>query len=203
MKIFRARFFWGFVVGFIAGPVAFMAYVYGYNRIVGQSTLDKIKVPVLPMASEADYDWTLETLAGEPFHFSTLKGKVVFLTVWRAGCEFCEAELPFLQNLYDQTREDGIAFITVALKRNDRILDLVAEHDLTFPIYIVKGDRPKMYKTGIIPSTFILSPEGKLAFRFRGPARWDDDTCAAFMRGLARGEGIRAAGIEEEGTGGG
>lgn len=198
MKIFRARFFWGFVVGFIVGPVAALGFVYGYNKVQQPSAADRIKPPAfLPMTLDAEYDWALETLAGDPFHFSELKGKVVFLTVWRAGCEFCEAELPFLQNLYDKTGEDGFAFVAVA-EKDDRIVDLVAEYDLTFPIYTYEGERPKVYTTGIVPSTFILSPEGKVAFRFRGASRWDDDTCVAFMRELAQGGVIGPLGLEEE-----
>ncbi len=201
MKIFGSRFFMGFVVGFIAGPVAILGFVYGYNRLLRGSVEDRIKPPAfLPMTLDAEYDWTLETLAGDPFHFSELRGKVVFLVVWRAGCEFCEAELPFLQNLYEKTGEEGLAFVTVA-EKDDRILDLVAEYDLTFPIYTYEGERPEVYQTGMVPSTFVLSPEGKLAFRWRGAARWDDDTCVAFMRELAQGGGIGPLGIEEGGGG--
>lgn len=203
MKLLNKHFFAGFALGSLFGVFLLIGGSYLALYLTKGRININVKPPVLPMAVEADYDWTLETLSGEPFHLSELKGKVAFLTLWRPGCAYCEAELPFLQDLYDKTRQDDIAFATVAVSNKEGVLDLIVEHDLTFPIYFFDGERPKVYKTGSVPATFILSPSGKIAFRYKGAAKWDDDSSIAFMRSLADGQLDALYGLEEDPKDGG
>jgi hypothetical protein len=47
----------------------------------------------------------------------------------------------------------------------------------------MKG-RPAAFETDGIPATFILSPDGRVAFRHTGAAQWDDETSLAFLKSL-------------------
>lgn len=197
MKLLNKHFLLGFVLGGVCGVAVLIGGVYAYAYLIFEKKPVSVSRPVLPMALEAEFDWSIQTLAGETHHFSEFKGTVIFLTFWRPGCPHCESELPFLQDLYDKIQDDDIAFVTVVVRNADGALDLIAELDLTFPIYTLEDDRPKMYKTGV-PSTFIISPDGRIAFRNRGAARWNDDTSIAFMRGLADGEIDATYGLVED-----
>ena len=57
--------------------------------------------------------------------------------------------------------------------------------DVSLPVYVLEGERPKVYETKTLPTTFVLSPKGKIAFRYGGIARWDDPAVAAYLRALA------------------
>lgn len=188
MKISWKSFVAGFVSAAVLIPVVYVGSLYAIVRFWPRTNVTQgLEPPVLP-TTDAEYDWPLEAFGGGPFHFSELKGKVIFLTVWRPSCPTCEAELPFLQGLYEKIQSDeAIAFVTVATEKSDRILDLVAEYDLSFPIYTSPNERPALYQTRNVPSTFIISPEGKLVYRGIGAARWDDDAAVAYLRGLALG----------------
>ena len=70
----------------------------------------------------------------------------------------------------------------------DTLLDLVVEHDLTMPIYTYEGERPELYGINTVPFTFILAPDGTVAMRYKGAARWDDNATVEFMRGLLPAE---------------
>ena len=125
----------------------------------------------------------MRTVAGDPVPFADFEGKTVFLTFWKPNCGTCLSELPYLQSLYEKIENDDIAFAMVAIDDSDDWLGFIAKHGLTFPIYVAK-DYPDMYRTGTVPSTFILSPDGTVAARFRGVAKWDDDSSVNFLRGL-------------------
>lgn len=185
MKLFNKNFYFGCFTGMVltvAGSVAASLAFVEWSR---ESLRDRIEAPPLPMAQDGDYDWTAQTLEGADFHFSALKGKAVFLTFWSPTCELCIAELPFIQSLYEETESDGIEIAMVSVQKSARIVELIDEYNLTFPIYVLEGERPEAYDTGTVPSTFILAPDGKIAYRKRGPARWDDESSLGFLRRLA------------------
>jgi peroxiredoxin len=182
--IFSARF----IVGFFTGV---MSLVLVFVALLLRGGDDKMAVPFVPNEVDAVYDWPLKNLGGDEFDFSTLKGKTVFLTAWNPKCHNCIAELPYLQSLYERIQDDDIEFVTVTFKHSDEtvdeVLDLMAEYDLTFPIYMdeVEADRPLVYNPGQTPATFVISPDGKVAFRWMGPARWDDESFISYLRGLS------------------
>lgn len=177
-------------IGIGLGVVFTLVFIVGGFFIVYRIAIDRypdtLKAPVMPTA-DASYEWALQDLAGEPFDFASLKGSVVFLTVWSPTCEHCKAELPYLQVLFEKIEGEEIVFATVAIGEEELAIDLVAEMGLTFPVYTSVGKRPDAYKGSGVPATYILSPEGKIAYRHVGPARWDDDQCVAFLRSLALG----------------
>ncbi|MDP7640412.1 MAG: TlpA disulfide reductase family protein [Candidatus Hydrogenedentes bacterium] len=186
--IFSARFIIGFFTG-VASIVSlyalFLLNLPRINEALRPRIQKEMAAPFLPNMTEAEFDWTLQDLGGDDFDLAALRGKTVFLTVWRSGCPICVAELSYLQSLYEKTREDAIEFVIVSTEQSERILDLVVEFDLTYPIYTYEGERPALYSTGKTPSTFVIAPDGKLAFRWVGAARWDDEAFINYLRGLS------------------
>ena len=183
--VVSARFIAGFFTGVISLYLLFVVAVPMINYAFRSKFQEGMTAPFLPNTADAEFDWMLQDLGGDDFDFATLRGKTVFLTVWKPSCPVCVAELPYLQLLYDKTRGDGIEFAIVATERSDKILDYVVEFDLTYPIYTYAGDRPAMYQTGKTPSTFVIASDGKLAFRWPGAARWDDESFINYLRGLS------------------
>jgi peroxiredoxin len=188
----RSRFLWGIVCGAVltvAVEVLAVWLLLYLNK--GTATAD-LRQPPLPMAQQADYDWEIETLAGEAVPFSEFRGRPVFLTIFRPSCHVCELELPHLQSLYEQTADLGVAHIAISIQQSDKILSLIADYGLTFPVYVTTSDRPDVFKTGTVPSTFIITPEGKIAFVYKGPAQWDDASVVSFLKELAKTNGEAA-----------
>ena len=48
----------------------------------------------------------------------------------------------------------------------------------------MEAERPGDFKGRGIPSTFILSKDGKIVFRHLGSAKWDDQTSIDFIKTL-------------------
>lgn len=100
-------------------------------------------------------------------------GKVVVINIWGQWCGPCRTEMPQLQQVYDATREQGVEFLGIDVRDNNRqaAVDFVIDRKITFPsIYdppmrtmIAFGGR---YPTTVIPSTVVLDREHRVAAVF-------------------------------------
>jgi thiol-disulfide isomerase/thioredoxin len=139
--------------------------------------------PPIPPEIPVDLSWTIKTLDGQEFAMESTKGKVVFLNFWATWCGPCVQEMPSIQALYDQMK-DEIAVVCISDEEAETVQTFIDEKGYTFPIYLIEGERPEDFHTWGIPATFILTPEGKMAFRHTGSAQWDHETSLNFIRRL-------------------
>ncbi|GIO28489.1 thiol-disulfide oxidoreductase ResA [Ornithinibacillus bavariensis] len=95
---------------------------------------------------------------------SDFRGKGVMLNFWGTWCKPCESEMPYMQKLYPEYKEKGIEIIAVNLDATEFVVDqFINKYNLTFPVpHDTKDQVRDLYKVGPIPSTFFISPEGKI-----------------------------------------
>ncbi len=100
-------------------------------------------------------------------------GEVVVINVWGQWCAPCRTEIAQLQQVYEATRDQGVAFLGIDVRDNniDAPRDFIVDRGVTFPsIYdpamrtmIAFGGR---YPTTVIPSTIVLDREHRVAAVF-------------------------------------
>ncbi|MFD1849698.1 thiol-disulfide oxidoreductase ResA [Oceanobacillus bengalensis] len=100
----------------------------------------------------------------ETVQLSDLEGKGVMLNFWATWCKPCEAEMPYMQELYPEYKEKGVEIVAVSLDSTELVVDrFIDKYDLTFPIpYDKSGEVRDLYKVGPIPSTFFINPDGEI-----------------------------------------
>lgn len=128
--------------------------------------------PANNKVGEADYRWPLETPEGESFYLAQEEGKLIFLNFWATWCPPCIAEMPSIQRLYDQYK-DRITFILVSSENPETVRNFLNMKGYTFPVYIQRTQSPSIFQTQSIPTTFIISQEGKILVKKKGAAKWD------------------------------
>jgi thiol-disulfide isomerase/thioredoxin len=139
-----------------------------------------------------DYNFSLKDLNGKPVDFSQFKGKVVFLNLWATWCGPCRAEMPSIQNLYNAVKQnDKIVFVMLSLDREDqqgKVVSYVSDKAFTFPVYTINGGvNAQIQEVTSIPTTFVISADGKIASKNVGTANYDTDKFKQFLLDLTKG----------------
>ena len=125
---------------------------------------------------------------GEPVQFGDLKGKVVFVNNWASWCPPCIAEMPSIQQLKDQLRDQKIVFVMVSFDDNQKkATAFMKKHGYDFEVYFPGADYP--YVTSSIPATFILDQTGKLVSEHTGMADYGDNEVVTNLKQLINGNG--------------
>ncbi len=138
----------------------------------------------LSKQKDASYDFKLTNQEGERLNFADFKGKTVFVNFWATWCAPCIAEMPDIQNLYDKTGQE-IEFVMISVDNEpDRTWNFADKNGFTFPIYRRGSLIPDVYERQVIPTTFVISPEGKIVAERHGMAKYDTEEFRDFLVGL-------------------
>ncbi|MBL7871284.1 MAG: TlpA family protein disulfide reductase [Cyclobacteriaceae bacterium] len=132
-----------------------------------------------------DYSFTIKDLKGNKFPFDQYKGKVVFINLWATWCGPCKAEMPGIQKLYAKMKDDSVTFIMLSLDKDQalpKVQAYVQKNEFTFPIFMPSGYLAEQLQVPSIPTTFIVSKEGKIVLKEVGTRNYDTKKMLDFLR---------------------
>ena len=119
--------------------------------------------------------------AAKTISLDDFAGKVVVINVWGQWCGPCRTEITQLQKVYDATHAQGVAFLGIDVRDNNRdaARDFTVDHKVTFPsIYdppmrtmIAFGGK---YPATVIPSTLVVDHQHRVAAVFLRELLADD-----------------------------
>lgn len=111
----------------------------------------------------------------ETLQLSELEGKGVMLNFWATYCKPCEAEMPFMEELYPKYKDKGVEIVAVSLDVAPLVINqFINRYNLTFPVpHDSNGEVMDLYKIGPIPSTFFIGPDGKIVDKVEGALTLD------------------------------
>jgi len=124
---------------------------------------------------EADYSFQLIDANEQVVDAYDLKGKTVFMNIWATWCPPCVAEMPSINALYQEFKDnDRVAFIMISQDREfEKAIQWIERKGLDLPIYQLRTRLPSLYETGVVPSTFVISPDGKVVVKKTGLANYN------------------------------
>ncbi|SEK56151.1 TlpA family protein disulfide reductase [Parapedobacter koreensis] len=123
---------------------------------------------------------------GDRIDAANQQGKVVFINFWATWCPPCIAELPSIDKLYQQFKDnEEIVFVMVDVdSRYEQSKQFMADKKLTLPVHVPSGNIPGHWLGSAIPTTIILDKQGQLAARHEGMADYSRPEVVEFIQKL-------------------
>jgi len=131
-------------------------------------------------------DFTLSDLDGNPHRLSDYRGKVVIVNFWATWCPPCRAEMPSMQRAWEQLQKQGIVMLGINVGEDeDTIFQFTADYPVEFPLLLDQESTViDQWPVLGLPTTFVVDPEGRIAYRAIGGREWDDPELLAQVRKL-------------------
>ena len=136
-------------------------------------------------------DFALERLAdGASVRLSELRGRVVLVSFWATWCAPCEEEMPALERLYRELREEGFELLAVSVDTDREAVRAFQQRlGISFPILLDPDQRvAREYQTFRFPESLLVDRDGRVVERYVGAKEWDAAAYLDRIRRLLRGE---------------
>lgn len=107
-------------------------------------------------------DFTLTNLKGEDVTLSDFKGKKVLLNFWATWCPYCVKEMPDLNKVYNENKEDLVVIGIDVGEDIKTVNKFLKENNVDYPIvFDINGRVALKYNAHIsLPISYIIDEEG-------------------------------------------
>jgi len=133
-------------------------------------------------------DFVLADLDGNQYRLSDYRGQVVIINFWATWCPPCRAEMPSMQRAWQQLEQESILMLGINVGEDeDTIFQFTANYPVEFPLLMDQDSRViNQWPVRGLPTTFVVSPAGKITYRAIGGREWDDPDLLATVRALTQ-----------------
>lgn len=131
-----------------------------------------------------DYNFTIKDLKGNKVAFDQYKGKVVFINLWATWCGPCKAEMPGIQELVSSLKGKPIEFVMLSLDKDamlPKVISYIEKNQYTFPVFMPHEFLPDQLQVASIPTTIIVSKDGKIVVREIGAKNYNNQKMIDFL----------------------
>lgn len=120
------------------------------------------------MLGKKPANFVLKDLDGKKVRLEDYRGKVVALNFWFIGCKPCVMEMPELNEIVEEFKDEDIAFLAIALDKGNNIEKFLQK--TPFDYQIMPDGRSVTNRYGIFsyPTHLILNKEGEVVFSQQG-----------------------------------
>ncbi len=128
------------------------------------SSLAREGLTEAPTAGYLAPDFTLETLDGESFTLSDLRGRPAVVNFWATWCPPCRAEIPHFQQA-SRAYNGQVAIIGVDDgEPRDRVAPFARDMGMTYPVPLDSlSEVSRRYRVSSLPTTFFIDADGVIA----------------------------------------
>ncbi len=138
-----------------------------------KSTVSSLPAPLAERPPAPDFK--LIDTQGKAHSLSDYRGKVVLINFWATWCEPCRKEMPSLQRAWEYLRPKGGVVLAINYGDSGPVIDqFLKEAPVNFPVLLsVDDDLLTQWSVKGLPMTFVIDPQGRIAYRIPGDLEWD------------------------------
>ena len=124
----------------------------------------------------------VRALAGTPADVEPRAGGVLVVNLWATWCAPCRRELPVLSALQRQYGPRGVQVVGLSADDDAAALTAFVGHRaLAYPVLRLASAPPP---AAVVPTTWVFSPDGRLAWHHEGELSADDASLRAVLDAL-------------------
>ena len=124
-------------------------------------------------------------LSGAPVSLDDFAGRVVLLNIWATWCYPCRVEMPSMERLYEEYRDNDFEIVAVSIDATNGGADAMGRPGgdigafadslgLSFRIlHDPSGRIQEAYQTTGVPESFLIGRDGVVYRRVLGATEWD------------------------------
>jgi peroxiredoxin len=169
LPLMRAGYF---VLGFILVGAANYALVW---MVQMPAMADEATKAIQTRADAASFvkvgdlapGFRVKTMDGSEFDLTSARGKTVLLNFFATWCGPCLQELPHVQKLWDEYRDrtDFVLLVVGREETDESLHAFMAKNKYSFPAAADPNRSAyRLYAKELIPRTYLIAPDGKIAF---------------------------------------
>lgn len=118
-------------------------------------------------------NFTLQDLNGDARNIAEWSERPLVINFWATWCAPCRREMPMLQTLQQERRNDPLTVIGIAIDRFDDVISYIPESGVTYPILIGQSDAMELAylldpEFTAMPFTVFTAPGGRVLTLFTG-----------------------------------
>ena len=131
-------------------------------------------------------DFALQDTNGKTHRLSDYRGRPVIINFWTTWCPPCREELPSMNRAWHLIEEEGIAMLAINMGEDeDTIFIFSADYPTDFPILMDQtGEVIEQWPVKGLPTTYVIAPDGTIAYRAIGSREWDEKELLDVIRQL-------------------
>jgi|SRR5579862_5771169 len=148
-------------------PYQELAELVRYEHV--QTTLNDRRLDEAMATLEAadkhrqEANFSLTDLQGRTWTLKELRGEVVMVNFWATWCPPCQKEMPDLEELYKQFRNQRFVILAISDEEAGKVRPFITERKITYPILLDPGHKVgDLFQVDGIPKSFVFDREGKL-----------------------------------------
>jgi len=166
-------------------PMRLRATLFAVALLAGGAWAGDQTLTPVPGAVPAP-DFELPDTDGRMHRLSAYRGKTVILNFWATWCPPCREEIPSMNRAWRQLRDAEVVILAVDVGEDeDTIFVFTADYPADFPLLLDRdGTVIGEWPVKGLPTTFVIAPDGTIAYRAIGGRAWDGPGILEVVRAL-------------------
>ncbi len=152
-------------------------------ELIGMNLIGTKNEPQKDKEIAFDYSGTFMDMNGNRVSLDQFKGKTLFINIWASWCGPCRIEMPYIHSLFGKVKDNpGIEFLMIAIDEDfNKSKSFIKDKGYTFPVFHADEDLNSSLYTKSIPTTVVVSPEGKVIYYLNGTNNFDNKEFMDFL----------------------
>ena len=109
--------------------------------------------------------------AGNQYTLGDFEDKPVFINYWATWCPPCRAEMPTLEKLYNDYKED-VHFLFITRESFEKSQGYINENGYEMPVYRITSRPSGSLEYQVLPTSLLISHNNQVVFKKKGAVNW-------------------------------